>query len=98
YSPHENARASLKTQQIHVPDRRRDAAICGANVRKHFLAPTGLAEQNRRRLESLRTRSSEVDPVGGNRDSSDFRRRCVDLALVFASAQAEKSFGQDRSS
>jgi hypothetical protein len=56
-----------------------------------------LAEPIRRLLQSLRTRSSEANRVGFDRDSSDFVRRGVDLEVVFASAKTEKSVGQDRS-
>jgi len=61
------------------------------------MATTGLAEPKPRRVQPFRTRSSEVNRVGDDRDSSDFVRRGVDLEVVFASAKTEKSFGQDRS-
>src|SRR5262249_35253010 len=48
-------------------------------------------------MPSLRTRPSEANCIGSARDSSDFLRRSVDLEVVFAFAETEKSFGQDRS-
>ena len=73
------------------------AAIRRADFWKYFLATTGLAEPNGRRVESRRTRSSEANCVGVDRDPSDFLCRSVDLELVFASAETQESFGEDRS-
>src|SRR4029077_20768558 len=64
---------------------------------KHLLATTELAEPKPRRVQSLRTHSSETNHDGRDRDPSDFVRRRVDLEVVFASAETQKSFGQDRS-
>lgn len=60
------------------------------------MATAGLAEPNSRSMQSLRTRSSETRGIGSARRPVFFRRRSMDLEVVFAFAETQNGFGQDR--